>query len=109
MISPFKASIGGDYRKIEARLQRAIHIRFGLPPELSPDLVKRIKVADRMSAFMEAVALAGFGEGEARNLFGAPQIAVDAFLAFLAPMRPAEVEARFLARFAELDAAEPSP
>ena len=31
MISPFKAAIGGDYKRIEARLKRAIHIRFGLP------------------------------------------------------------------------------
>ena len=31
MISPFKAAIGGDYRLIEERLKRAIHIRFGLP------------------------------------------------------------------------------
>ncbi len=31
LISPFKAAVGGDYRQIETRLMRAIHIRFGLP------------------------------------------------------------------------------
>jgi len=108
MISPFKASIGGEYRKVEGRLQRAIHIRFGLPAEPPPDLVKRIKAADRISAFLEARALAGFGEAEARRLFGAPTMPLEAFASFLEPLRPAEVEARFLARFAELDGAAAS-
>jgi 5'-nucleotidase len=103
MISPFKAAIGGDYKRIEARLMRAIHIRFGLPADLAPDLVKRVKAADRVSAYMEATALAGFAVGEARKLFGAPDFSVGAFAAWLEPMRPGDVEARFLARFAELD------
>ena len=47
LISPFKAAVGGDYRRIETRLMQAIHIRFGLPADLPPDLVKRIKLADR--------------------------------------------------------------
>ena len=29
MISPFKAAVGGDYKRVEARLQRAVLIRFG--------------------------------------------------------------------------------
>ncbi len=105
LISPFKAAVGGDYRRIEMRLMRAIHIRFGLPPETSPDVARRIKTADRLSAYLEATALAGFAEGEARKLFGAPPLPIRRFAAFLEPMRPDEAEARFLARFAELDAA----
>jgi len=105
LISPFKAAVGGEYRRIETRLMRAIHIRFGLPPDLAPDLVKRIKVADRLSAFMEATALAGFAEGEARKLFGEPALPPWRFSRFLDPMRPDDVAARFLARFADLDAA----
>src|SRR5215470_8928894 len=31
MISPFKAALGLDYKDFEARLERAVHIRFGLP------------------------------------------------------------------------------
>ena len=81
LISPFKAAVGGDYRQIETRLMRAIHIRFGLPADLAPDLVKRIKAADRLSAFMEATALAGFAEGEARKLFGEPALPVRRFAA----------------------------
>jgi uncharacterized protein len=104
MISPFKAAIGGDYRRIEARLQQAIHIRFGLPPALSPELAKRIKGADRVSAWLEATALAGFDDGEARRLFGDPGMETGRFSASLAPMRPGDAEAAFLARFAELDA-----
>ena len=36
MISPFKAVIGDSYKAVEQRLLAAIHLRFGLPPEL-PD------------------------------------------------------------------------
>ena len=104
MISPFKAAIGGDYKRIEARLKRAIHIRFGLPGELPDDLSRRIKVADRASAYVEATTLAGFSIAEARKLFGEPDLPIGDFAASLEPMRPAAVEVRFLGRFAELDA-----
>ncbi len=104
MISPFKAAVGGEYRRIEARLMQAIHIRFGLPAELAADVVKRVKAADRVSAYMEATAQAGFAVAEARMLFGEPDLPVRRFAAYLEPRRPGDVEARFLARFAELDA-----
>jgi len=104
MISPFKAAIGGDYKLIEERLKRAIHIRFGLAAEPLDDLNRLIKIADRASAYLEATALAGFAIAEARKLFGAPDLPLRDFAAYLEPMRPADVEARFLARFAELDA-----
>lgn len=109
MISPFKAAIGDDYRRIEARLQQAIHIRFGLPPALAPEFVRRIKTADRVSAYMEATALAGFEEAEARKLFGEPDAPTRRFAVFLEPMRPSDVEAAFLARFGELDAGAAAP
>jgi uncharacterized protein len=104
MISPFKAAIGGDYRLIEDRLKRAIHVRFGLPAEPPDDLSRLIKIADRASAYLEATALAGFSIAEARKLFGVPDLPLRDFAAYLEPMRPAAVEKRFLARFAELDA-----
>ncbi len=104
MISPFKTAIGGDYKLIEERLKRAIHIRFGLAPEPPDDLNRSIKVADRASAYLEATALAGFSVAEARKLFGAPDLPLRDFAVYLEPTRPAAVEARFLARFAELDA-----
>jgi uncharacterized protein len=104
MISPFKAAIGGDYKRIEERLKRAIHIRFGLTSEPPVDLNRSIKIADRASAYLEATALAGFSIAEARKLFGASDLPLRDFAAYLEPMRPAAVEARFLARFTELDA-----
>jgi uncharacterized protein len=104
MISPFKAAIGGDYKRIEARLKRAILIRFGLPAEATDELNRGIKAADRASAYLEATALAGFSTAEARKLFGEPNLPIRDFAGYLEPMRPADAEARFLARFAELDA-----
>jgi 5'-nucleotidase len=104
MISPFKAAIGGDYKLIEARLKRAILIRFGLPAEPPEDLNRRIKIADRTAAYLEATALAGFSIAEARKLFGEPDLPIPDFTGYLESMRPVNVEARFLARFAELDA-----
>ena len=104
MISPFKAAIGGDYLRIEERLKRAIHIRFGLVARPQDELIRSIKIADRASAYLEATALAGFSIAEARKLFGAPDLPLSDFSVYLEPMRPAAVEARFLARFAELDA-----
>jgi uncharacterized protein len=104
MISPFKAAVGGDYKRVEARLKRAVLIRFGLTAELPDDLERRIKIADRASAYIEATALAGFSVVEARKLFGEPDLPMQDFAGYLEPARPADAEARFLARFAELDA-----
>jgi hypothetical protein len=104
MISPFKAAVGGDYKLVEARLKRAVLIRFGLTAEPSEDLERQIKVADRASAYLEATALAGFSIAEARKLFGEPDLPIRDFAAFLEPRRPADVEAQFLIRFADLDA-----
>ena len=103
MISPFKAAVGGDYKLIEQRLERAVLIRFGLPAKLPDDLERHIKIADRASAYLEAIALAGFSITEARKLFGEPDLPIRDFAVYLEPMGPAVAESRFLARFAELD------
>jgi uncharacterized protein len=108
MISPFKAAVGGDYKRVEERLKRAVLMRFGLTPELPDDVERRIKIADRASAYIEATALAGFSVAEARKLFGEPHLPMADFAGYLEPARPADAEARFLARFAELDAEAPS-
>ncbi|MEM9169885.1 MAG: HD family hydrolase [Pseudomonadota bacterium] len=85
MISPFKAALGEGYRRIERRLQQAVHVRFGLPADLPERVEAVIKRADRASAFFEATQFAGFGVDEATRLFGAPRglppveiVAVDA-------------------------------
>lgn len=61
LISPFKTAVGLDYKAFENRLARAIHIRFGLPPENTAEDVALIKRADHISAYFEATQLAGFG------------------------------------------------
>ena len=41
MISPFKSVVGGGYKEVEGRLQRAIHLRFALPAELERGAARR--------------------------------------------------------------------
>jgi 5'-nucleotidase len=100
MISPFKAVLGGDYKVVEKRLLAAIHIRFGLPPQLTAEVEKQIKNADRGAAFLEATELAGFSESEARRLFGRdPGLPETTKRDYLTPWSAAKAEKRFLARF----------
>lgn len=73
LISPFKNVVGDGYRGLEARLFEAVLVRFGLAPEQSTTLMKQIKRADIVSAYIEAVSLAGFSEAEAKRIFGAPK------------------------------------
>ena len=69
MISPFKAVIDGAYRAVEERLHAAVRLRFGLPARLPRALRQRIKKADQVAAYWEAVRLAGFCRGGGGALF----------------------------------------
>ena len=103
MISPFKAVLGDDYKAVEKRLLAAIHIRFGLPPVLPDDVTRQIKNADRGAAYLEATALAGFAETEAKRLFGRnPGLTETTRQDYLTPWSAAKAEKRFLARFKTL-------
>jgi 5'-deoxynucleotidase YfbR-like HD superfamily hydrolase len=103
MISPFKAVLGEDYKAVEKRLLSAIHIRFGLPAALAPEIVRLIKEADRGAAYLEATQLAGFAESEAKRLFGRdPGLSLAARQDYLTPWSAAKAEKRFLARFKAL-------
>jgi len=103
MISPFKAVIGGAYKQVVARLQRAVHLRVGLPAELPASWRDRIKKADRVAAYFEAVGLAGFDHEEAARIFGRPRgLEAGAFAPLLAPMPTAQAQAAYLTRYAEL-------
>lgn len=103
MISPFKSVVGGGYKDVERRLQRAIHLRFGLQPELSDRVKKTIKRADHIAAWFEATQLAGFSQAEAAKIFGRPRgIAADELP--LDPQPAKNVQQSFLDRFSELDA-----
>lgn len=104
MISPVKSAVGPGYAAMDARLTAAVHLRFGLPAALPAPVKAAIKRADRISAWLEAVRIAGFAEAEANRLFGAPRLAGVAGMAL--PLRPpAEVKRAFLARHAALLAA----
>jgi len=104
MISPVKAAVGPEYGALDARLAAAIHLRFGLPAVLPEATRRAIKRADRVSAWLEAVRIAGFSEAEANRFFGRPAAGVlDGLDIALRP--PAEVRAAYLARHAALLAA----
>jgi 5'-deoxynucleotidase YfbR-like HD superfamily hydrolase len=104
MISPFKAVVGGDYKQVEDRLQRAIRLRFGLPAEPSAALTAAIKRADQVAAYFEATVLAGFSTAEATRFFGRPH-GFDAQRFDLVPHAPTKVQKDFLRRFAAIDKA----
>ena len=104
MISPVKAAVGPGYGELDLRLTAAVHLRFGLPASLPVVVKKAIKLADKMSAWLEAVQIAGFTETEADKLFGRPESAVLRGLEIkLRP--PAVVRADFVARHLALLAA----
>ena len=100
MISPFKQALGIDYKAFEARLEEAIHLRFGLPAKIPARLKKQIKQADIYCAWFEAVQIAGFSEIEADKFFIRPPKNVKLTLA---PLPVIEAEALFLGRFTELE------
>lgn len=101
MISPVKSAVGAAYGELDARLTAAVHLRFGLPSVLPVQIKKAIKAADKISAWLEAVQIAGFSEDEADKLFGRPDTALLRGLAIkLRP--PATVRADFVARHADL-------
>jgi 5'-deoxynucleotidase YfbR-like HD superfamily hydrolase len=96
--------IGDAYKSVEARLQAAIHLRFGLPARLPADLSSLIKTSDRSAAYLEATRLAGFSANEARRFFGsAPKFSAAIERDYLTPW-PADVaQARYLERFHKLE------
>ena len=82
---------------MDLRLTAAVHLRFGLPAVLPLAVKKAIKVADKVSAWLEAVQIAGFTEGEADKFFGRPADQVARGLEIrLRP--PAVVRADYIAR-----------
>lgn len=101
MISPVKAAIGSGYGDLDDRLARAVHLRFGLPALLPAAVKKEIKRADRISAWLEAVQIAGFTTAEADRFFGRPD---DSALRGLEIRlrAPVDVRADYVARHAAL-------
>jgi 5'-deoxynucleotidase YfbR-like HD superfamily hydrolase len=103
MISPFKAALGVDYKAFENKLLAAIHLRFGLAPKTPELLIKKIKKADRIAAYLEATQLAGFSLDEAAKFFGRPS-GLDGVKSFhaLRPLAPNDAEAAYVRKFKQL-------
>jgi 5'-deoxynucleotidase YfbR-like HD superfamily hydrolase len=101
MISPVKAAVGPGYGALDDRLTAAIHLRFGLPAAIPASVKKKIKRADKISAWMEATQIAGFSEAEASKFFGRPDAGLIADLRIIL-RPPVEVRTGFTARHAQL-------
>lgn len=101
LITPFKRHIGAAYRSIEDRVSAAVRVAFQLPVELPVEWAVAINRADHAAAYLEAIHLAGFSDGEARVLFDfrrkAPIIDIQPWDGFTA-------KARFLGVFDDLAA-----
>ena len=101
MISPVKAEVGPGYARLDERLTAAIHLRFGLPATLPKSVKSAIKRADRFSAWLEAIQIAGFSRDEADGLFRPPKGA-DPRAVLLDPRPPKLVKSAYLQRHADL-------
>lgn len=101
MISPVKGALGGEYGEMDRRIGEAVHRRFGLPVKIPAAIKRKIKLADQVSAWLEAIEIAGFSEKEARGIFRVPPPELCNGLEIrLRP--PAEARQAYLERFAEL-------
>lgn len=103
MISPVKAAVGPGYGTLDERLTAAIHLRFGLPAQIPLAVKRQIKKADKLSAWLEAVQIAGFSMAEADKFFGRQDSGLAARLTIkLRP--PVAVRDDFTARYHALAA-----
>lgn len=101
MISPVKSAVGPGYDELDKRLAAAVHLRFGLPVDIPSAIKRKIKKADKVSAWLEATQIAGFTHAEATRFFGAPEPdLLDGLSILLRP--PIEVRKDFTQRHAEL-------
>lgn len=100
LITPLKSVVGDVFKEVEGRLMEAIHIRFGLPPRLPPEVKALIKKADLIAGATEAVQLAGFAPEEVRSVLGMRH--KPAAKVVLSPLPSREAEAQFLATFETL-------
>ncbi|MDA9609377.1 HD domain-containing protein [Paracoccaceae bacterium] len=101
MISPVKSTIGIGYQSLENRLTAAINLRFGLPTKIPNNIKKQIKKADKISAWIEAIQIAGFTKDEANKFVGiVDNKNMEQFSIKLRP--PLEVRESYILRFKEL-------
>jgi hypothetical protein len=102
VITPLKGALGEGIKAVEARLLKAIHLRFGLPAAPAPAVARLVKQADRAAAYLEATRLAGFSRQEADAAFGRPGRLPAGLEPFLDPWPPETAAERFRERVAAL-------
>ena len=101
LISPVKNSVGEEYDLLEQRLTIAIYQRFGITKQLPKDIKRKIKIADKHSAWLEATQIAGFTTSEANKIFGLPKIKnFDKNL--IVPKPPLKAKSLFLKKFIQI-------
>ena len=101
LISPVKASVGNGYSSLEDKLMRVINLRFGLPAIIPQSIKVKIKIADKHSAWAEAVKIAGFSIAEANKIFGVPKL-VDFEKIVILPLPPLEAKDAFLSKHTKI-------
>ena len=101
MISPLKSYLGANYEELDENLTKAICVRFNIPTKKIETIKKRIKLADKKAAWLEAIHLAGFSQQEADSIFG-KQKEINGFESCLLPEAPFFVRKKFVNRFNEL-------
>ena len=109
-ISVLKPFLGEGFRELNARLARAVFLRYGLPA-WTPDEYAAHKLADRQAAASEAVRVGGWSVDEVLHTLKicVPPLAVDPLVAMYgceawAPWSPELACARFLAQLERLKA-----
>ena len=101
MISPIKSHLGPEYEELDENLTTAICMRFNIPTKKIETIKKRVKIADKKAAWLEAINLAGFSQRDADRIFG-KQKEIEGFESSLLPEAPFIVRKNFVNRFNEL-------
>lgn len=101
MIRPVKNAIGGHYEELDTRLMMAIYHRFGIPSILPVKIAQKIKRADKASAWVEAVQIAGFSPAEATRFFGKDAGKLTENIV-ITPHPPSQIRQKFNARCEKL-------
>ena len=101
MISPLKSHLGNTYEELDEKLTRAICIRFNIPTKKIKIIKRRVKLADKKAAWLEAIHLAGFSKQEADRIFG-KQEEIKGYENSLLPQPPFFIRKKFVNRFNDL-------
>ena len=101
LISPVKNSIGKNYELLEKNLTMVIYQRFGINSSIPTYIKRKIKIADKHSAWLESIQIAGFTKTEANKIFGPPKLKMLEEI-LIKPKAPLKAKSLFLKRHKEL-------